>query len=401
MGFENLNNEFNKIRGEYISKREYEFIEEKIEEPEEFYNEINVKDKIKTKADTLENNKLSDSSSETSSFKGQALSSNSTAVHGLSAMGTAASAMTICVAAAGISIYSNNFDSSIIVTGDSVQVEVQKPEIREVINELAEEPEEDQVEINESIVEEEPADETVINDFEVSSESYVGIYDGESHYGNVVNIPEGAVVTYGETRENCNMLEMPEYTEAGEYTVYYKVEKDGYETYIGSFIVKIDKKIVEPPSPDIEAGVYNGKIQSPNLKNTDSYVCYGKMSAVDAGEYQVEVKLEDDRNYQWSDGNSEDKIVTWTIKPRELTIDWQAQNEFLYDGSKHTIYAELGNVAAGDFLNFTIKNHRAVNKGEYIAEVLCFEGSDNYILPKERTYKWRIIGDDNLDTENK
>lgn len=387
MEFENLNNEFNEIHGEYISRQEYDLIEEKVEAPEEFYNEINIKEKVNEKSHKSETSKLSDISS---SSQGQALSSNSAVAHGLSAMGTAASAMTICVAAAGISIYSSNLDSNTMVIGSSVQAEEEWVEIKEIINEL-EEPVDYQVEIDESIVEDEPETEAIINNFEVSSESYVGIYDGESHYGKLINLPEGAIVTYGEAKENCTMTQMPEYTEAGEYTVYYQVEKEGYETYIGSFIVRIDKKVVEAPPPDIEAGIYNGKVQSPYLKNSENYTCTGTMSAVNAGKYQIELELPDKKNYQWDDGNSEDKIVTWEIKPRELTIDWQEQNEFIYDGTKHTIYVTLGNVAAGDFLNFTVQNHRAVNKGEYVAEVLYFEGSDNYILPEERTYKWRII----------
>ena len=71
-------------------------------------------------------------------------------------------------------------------------------------------------------------------DMSVTAEGYEGIYDGLSH-GITVNVPEGAEVTF----EKGN-----EFTDAGNYTVNYKVTKEGYKTVEGSADVKIAKKSI-------------------------------------------------------------------------------------------------------------------------------------------------------------
>ena len=65
-------------------------------------------------------------------------------------------------------------------------------------------------------------------------------YDGNSHTGFVelqTNV-EGAVITY--SKDNITFdTEAPEFTEAGEHTVYYKIEAEGYNVLLGNFSVII------------------------------------------------------------------------------------------------------------------------------------------------------------------
>ena len=394
----NINNEFSKIHKEYLNKQEYFFAEEMLDNPEEFYNEMQFNYDLNDKNDNLE---LSHNPSNLSSSSGGTVSTNSVTLHGISAMGTAVSAIAVCVAAAGVGGYAGGADRNAqetIIQSEQGQNYHSHDALEEIVDHEAEVKQDEPIltDIEDELESAVDDDEDLINDdnqqLQVWAEDYSGIYDGKSHSGKIINVPNDAVITYGESREDCNMIEMPEYTDAGIYTVYYKVQKEGYEAYIGSFTIKIDKKIVQVPSPAIEESIYNGEEQRADLEKSEYYTYSGTISAKDAGIYKIRLHLSDTRNYQWADGNSEDKIVTGVIKPRELTIDWQEQNNFMYDGQMHTIYVTLGNVVPGDFLNFTVKGNRAQKPGTYTAEVTSFGGSENYILPKERSYRWSITG---------
>ena len=73
---------------------------------------------------------------------------------------------------------------------------------------------------------------------------YSGTYDGQAHSIDVnVTNPAGTKITYGEDGINYSE-ENPKYTDAGEYTVYYKIEKANYDTIKGSKTVNISRKDV-------------------------------------------------------------------------------------------------------------------------------------------------------------
>lgn len=77
---------------------------------------------------------------------------------------------------------------------------------------------------------------------DVSASGFSGTYDEKAHGISVtVNSPTGAVVKYGTTEGKYDLDTSPEYTDAGDYTVYYQVTKDKYTTVTGSAEVKIAK----------------------------------------------------------------------------------------------------------------------------------------------------------------
>ena len=81
-----------------------------------------------------------------------------------------------------------------------------------------------------------------IQDYTASD--YSGTYDGQAHSIDVsVTNPAGTKITYGEDGINYSE-ENPKYTAAGEYTVYYKIEKANYDTIKGSKTVNISRKDV-------------------------------------------------------------------------------------------------------------------------------------------------------------
>lgn len=74
----------------------------------------------------------------------------------------------------------------------------------------------------------------------VTSSGYEGTYDGLSH-SITVSCEEGGAISYSTTSGGTYSSVNPSYTDAGTYTVYYKVEKAGYVTVTGSEVVKINK----------------------------------------------------------------------------------------------------------------------------------------------------------------
>ena len=78
---------------------------------------------------------------------------------------------------------------------------------------------------------------------DVKSRSWDGSYDGQSH-SITVTAPEGAAVTYSESRDGTYSANNPAYRDAGQYRVYYRVSKDGTESVNGSSTVHISRKEV-------------------------------------------------------------------------------------------------------------------------------------------------------------
>ena len=76
---------------------------------------------------------------------------------------------------------------------------------------------------------------------DVTSKAYEGVYDGEAHT-ITVTAPKSATVEYGTKKDSYGLKEAPSYTDAGEYTVYYKVSMPNTNPVTGSQTIKISKK---------------------------------------------------------------------------------------------------------------------------------------------------------------
>ena len=83
----------------------------------------------------------------------------------------------------------------------------------------------------------------VTKNITASATGYDGSYDGNDHGISVgVSIPaSGATVKYGTQNGTYDLTESPKYKDAGNYTVYYQVTADDYNTKTGSAQVKISK----------------------------------------------------------------------------------------------------------------------------------------------------------------
>ena len=74
----------------------------------------------------------------------------------------------------------------------------------------------------------------------VTANGYTVVYDSKAH-GITVNAPQDAVIKYGTTEGTYNLDASPEYTDAGNYTVYYQVTRTNYQDVTGSATIEIAK----------------------------------------------------------------------------------------------------------------------------------------------------------------
>lgn len=166
-------------------------------------------------------------------------------------------------------------------------------------------------------------------ELDVTASGYEGIYDGKLH-GIIVDCKtEGATILYSVDGKTFS-AKKPAYKDVGTYVTYYKVEKDGYTTTMGSAVVKIKEAAIEFDSDDCIV-FYDGKNHSIDLfvKTDDCKILYSedginysskKPEYKEPGTYVVYYKIMRD-NYATVTGSS-----TVTIKPKNGAENDNSQN---------------------------------------------------------------------------
>ena len=168
---------------------------------------------------------------------------------------------------------------------------------------------------------------------------------------------DGSALTFTYSMEKDGAYgELPTFTNAGSYTVYYKAEADNHETFIGSFTVTIEKAIVTVTALDKTAYV---RRKAPDLSNP--------------------VK---DKDYTVSDLFGDDKL-TGTIKLAYVDEDG---NEIAPNMSQpdKTIIRASGLTAPNEnyavvFVDGTLtilprSSSGGSNQGDYVIKVITGEG---------------------------
>jgi hypothetical protein len=207
----------------------------------------------------------------------------------------------------------------------------------------------------------------------VSATGYTGTYDGAAH-GISVTAPEGATVTYGESANACTAAASPTYSEAGEYTVYYRVSMSGYDDFTGSAIVSISKAagwvafsnggttitatIGEPFTPPTVSVTPNDATlyytsSDPSVATVDAYT--GEVTLLKAGTTTITATFEGDNNYT-SDYHSYNLTVVeqdLVIEPITKEVDYTMDGtDFLNaDGTEK----DLSNAVVNNIL-YTLKD---------------------------------------------
>ena len=94
---------------------------------------------------------------------------------------------------------------------------------------------------------------------EYTATDYSGTYDGQPHSISVnVTNPEGTIISYSTDGENYGS-DNPSFTNAGNYTVYYRITKDNYNTISENSTVNVAKAASAPNKPDSTMDVDYGK----------------------------------------------------------------------------------------------------------------------------------------------
>ena len=108
----------------------------------------------------------------------------------------------------------------------------------------------------------------------INASGYSGVYNGIEH--GITVTCEGAIIKYGLSEGTYDLMTSPIYKDAGDYTVYYEVTKEGYNTVTGSKAIVIEKadSIIELSST---AGSYtyptNGTFEITNKIGEGELIC--------------------------------------------------------------------------------------------------------------------------------
>ena len=218
---------------------------------------------------------------------------------------------------------------------------------------------------------------------------YSGKYDGEEHFVDASELPEGAVVEYKAADGSWTSV-APSIKDAGSVTVDYRVTIDG-AVVEGQVTLKVTplaitvsaldaSKTYGDSDPALGSEVTEGKlVEGESLQ--DITVSREAGETVRKGGYAVTATQPEGANPNYK---ITFKPGAFTIDKRELTVEWDATTEFTYDGEEHCPQAKLHNVVGDDDLSACVDGAK-VKAGTYTAEITELTGDDagNYKLPAE------------------
>ena len=213
-------------------------------------------------------------------------------------------------------------------------------------------------------------------------------YDGQPHGVVVTKTDESKnyTITYGTTENDCTLNTSPEYTNAGTYTIYFKVvDNDTYAEHVGYVTLTINKKAVEIKVKDVTitygdtpafSYAVTGLVKGETLSGEAVYSGAG----TDAGVYDISVSgLTASDNYEVTV-----KTGKLTINKKEAKVDWTIAESYVYSPDGQTLPTATydGKTAS---LIFT-KDGKVVNEfkdaGTYTVTVA---DDKNYTLSGETT----------------
>lgn len=220
---------------------------------------------------------------------------------------------------------------------------------------------------------------------QITSKGYTGIYDGNGH-SITVSVPTGAIITYsldGETFTPQN----PSFKDVGEYTVYYRIKKTGYEEKNGSEKVIIKKNTFDNIVLNTYQGVYNGEEHSISIKVPEGAVITYSQDGVtftpdrpsfkEVGTYKVYYRIEKD-GYETVTGMG--NITIRKVLPEDIVF---TGFEGVYDGKAHAanISAPAGTkiTYSVDGIDYTERKPLFTDAGTYSVYCKIMQTEQDYI----------------------
>lgn len=253
---------------------------------------------------------------------------------------------------------------------------------------------------------------------EITASGYDAVYDGEAH-SITVDVGESDAVVYyateeltAENFETAGSTENPEYTNAGEYTVYFYVVSNNYEAdpISGSKVVNIRKD-----RPEYEVGVnseqtYTGEelelvdsaeanggtivyalSDSADTAPDDEAFSETRPTAKDVGTYYVWFKVIGDENHTDSEPECLEAAIvepkaektdisegTVTADTENKTVTVTVDGKTVPASEYHIIYFTYEKTADGESLT-RVGTDYPTEPGTYIAAVVANEDSETYI----------------------
>ena len=161
-------------------------------------------------------------------------------------------------------------------------------------------------------------------------------------------------------------------TNAGTYFVWSKVDADGnHNSVVAKYIgmVTIAKAKVTVPTSPVKTLTYNGATQAHGYTaptGTAIETSGTTASTIDAGTYNIVLKITNTSNYQWSDNTTANKTVTWKINPKSIAVTWGTTTTFSYTGRVQAPTASASSGVTGETINVTRTS--AINAGTYTSK---------------------------------
>lgn len=182
---------------------------------------------------------------------------------------------------------------------------------------------------------------------------------------------------------------------AGAYKVTALIRKEGYKNKELTATLTINKKPVTIPSAPKNL-VYTGKKQDVSIAKSTEYFVSGDISAINAGDYKVQVDLTNPNNYVWKGGSSDPIEFTWRIDKKKIdlsSVEWTYDVKgFLYSGTTKTVTVKnysrelVEPVYSGD--------NSAKDAGIYTARVSFKVKKDktaNYEIDESKPYQNELV----------
>lgn len=166
-------------------------------------------------------------------------------------------------------------------------------------------------------------------------------YDGQPHGVVVTKTDESKnyTITYGTTKNDCTLNSSPEYTNAGAYTIYFKVvDNDTLAEHVGYVTLTINKKAVTVTVKDVTitygdtpafSYTVTGLVEGETLSDEAVYSGAG----TDAGVYDISVSgLTASDNYAVTV-----KTGTLTINKKTAEVTWTNAENYVYSPAGQTL----------------------------------------------------------------
>ena len=129
--------------------------------------------------------------------------------------------------------------------------------------------------------------------------------------------------------------DIPSATNAGEYTVYYKVAGDANHNDTESVTVTVTIAKATVTAPTISAKTYNGQNQTANVAANDRYTVTTNEGGTTVGAYDVVLTLKDSANYKWEDSDEAAKTLSFQItKATAPAVTAPTPDAVTYDPNK-------------------------------------------------------------------